>query len=202
MHKMGIQEAILKAERLNSGLHHETVVELQGMSSPRIWHLLNNLVQGSYLEIGVWKGSTLFAAKSGKPIQATAIDNFSQFGDVRKEFLFNTKNLSFQFIEGDCFDQDVIDQVPSGIQYYFYDGGHTLADQYNALWRYIGKMSDEFVYIVDDWNEVSVKEGTARAIDDLKLTVMEAHELHTPGNGHKETWWNGIAIFRLKKNCL
>ncbi|WP_349318026.1 hypothetical protein [Chitinophaga sp. MM2321] len=169
------------------------------MSSPRIWHLLNNLVQGAYLEIGTWKGSTLIAALYGKQIRATAIDDFSQFGGPHKEFLANTANLTFAFLNGDCFNTLQIEAVGEGNEYYFYDGGHTEQDQYNALVMYIGKMAGEFVYIVDDWNHEPARTGTRKAIADLQLHVIEEHELFTPGNGHRETWWNGIAIFRLRK---
>lgn len=198
---MEIKEVISKAERLESNLPAKVVSFLKGMSSPRIWHLLNSLVQGPYLEIGVWKGSTLIAALHGKDVQATAIDNFSQFGGPKAEFVKSTfeAGVKYRFIDGDCFDSKVIEQVPSGIQYYFYDGGHTELDQYNALVKYIDKMADEFVYIVDDWNENSVQQGTLRAIDEIGVFIQEFHELKTSGNAHKETWWNGIAIFRFKR---
>lgn len=199
---MEIKEAIEKAERLESNLPESVISDLKGMSSPCIWHLLNNLIQGPYLEIGVWKGSTLIAALYDKKIKATAIDDFSQFGGPRTEFSQVTQLYSispFRFIDGDCFDPAVIFDVDKCVKYYFYDGGHTEQDQYNALVKYLDKMADEFVYIVDDWNMLPVQEGTTQAIHDLNLEVIERHERFTPKNGHKETWWNGIAIFRLKK---
>ena len=196
---MDIKTAFEKADRLKSNLPANIVAGLRGMSSPRIWHLLNNLVAGPYLEIGVWKGSTLTAALYGKNLQATAIDDFSQFGGPRKEFLENIKDLHFRFVDGDCFNPSVIFDVPDGIKYYFYDGGHTEQNQYNALALYIGKMAKEFVYIVDDWNVESVQKGTARAVEDLGLTLLGFHERRTPKNGHKETWWNGIAVLKLRK---
>lgn len=196
---MQIKSAFDKSERLKSNLPAGVIAGLKGMSSQRIWHLLNNLVVGPYLEIGVWKGSTLTAALYGKKLSATAIDDFSQFGSPRSEFLENTKNLQFNFIDGDCFNHSVIFDVPEDIKYYFYDGGHREQDQYDALVKYIDKMAKEFVYIVDDWNMESVQHGTRRAIEDLDLTVQEFHERLTPGNGHKETWWNGIAVIKLRK---
>lgn len=199
---MTIQEAISKAEQLESDLPASVISGLKGMSSPRIWHLLNNLVDGAYLEIGVWKGSTLISALYGKNIPATAIDNFSQFGGPKAEFVKTTfeAGVKCRFLDGDCFDNEVIDKVPKGIKYYFYDGAHSERDQYNALVKYINKMADQFVYIVDDWNEKGVQDGTFKAVHDIGLQVVGCHELLTPKNAYKETWWNGIAIFKLKKS--
>lgn len=196
---MSIKEAIQLAEAGKSGLSKEVIASLKGMSSPHIWHLLNNLVQGPYLEIGVWKGSTLTAALTGKDIPAWAIDNFSQFGDVRDEFKANTAPLNYKFIEGDCFDDKTYSQLPTGFEYYLYDGDHSMKSHYNALFYYVHKMADEFVYMVDDWNVLDVQHGTYEAIKDLGLDVLESHERLTPKNGCKDSWWNGFAVFKLKQ---
>lgn len=195
---MNIREAIHLAEEGKSALTPEAIKGLKGMSSPHIWHLLNNLVTGSYLEIGVWKGSTLTAALTGKDIPAWAIDNFSQFGDVREEFKANTRHLAYTFIEGDCFTVSKA-AITEQIEFYLYDGGHTKDDHYKALAHFYPDMADEFVYMVDDWNVPDVNEGTLKAIKDLNLNVVESYEMFTPKNGCKDSWWNGFAVFKLRK---
>lgn len=196
---MEIVEAIQLAEQGKSGLTPAVIKGLKGMSSPHIWHLLNNLVQGPYLEVGVWKGSTLTAALTGKDMPAWAIDNFSQFGDVRDEFKANTAHLNFNFIEGDCFGADTIFPIPGGIEYYLYDGDHSMGSHYLALASYIERMAQEFIYMVDDWNVAEVQAGTETAIKDLGLSVMERHAMFTPKNGCRDSWWNGFAVFKLRK---
>lgn len=195
---MNIAEAIQLAEQGKSGLTPAVTKNLKGMSSPHIWHLLNNLVQGPYLEVGVWKGSTLTAALTGKDIPAWAIDNFSQFGDVQEEFYRNTRHLSYTFIPGDCFSvcKAAIDQP---IEYYLYDGAHSEDDHYKALTHFYPDMADEFIYMVDDWNVADVQAGTETAIKDLGLSVMERHAMFTPKNGCRDSWWNGFAVFKLRK---
>lgn len=195
---MSIKEAIQLAEAGKSGLSKEVIGSLKGMSSPHIWHLLNNLVQGPYLEVGVWKGSTLTAALTGKDIPAWAIDNFSQFGDVQEEFYRNTRHLSYTFIQGDCFSacKAAIDQP---IEFYLYDGAHTEDDHFKALVHFYPDMAEEFIYMVDDWNVLDVQSGTYRAIEAMRLNVVEQHERLTPKNGCKDSWWNGFAVFRLKR---
>lgn len=197
---MTISEAIKNAEQGKSRLTKEMVGSLKGMSSPYIWHFLSNIVDGYYLEVGTWKGSTLKAALYGKPIlkNVVAIDNFSEFGKVAEQFKEQTSGLEFTFIEDNCFNV----RLPHKFRTYFYDGNHSEGSQYKALTHFIHNMEPEFTYIVDDYNEQSVQKGTERAIHDLKLTILEKHIKLTPGNGHKQTWWNGFAVYRLRKNGI
>ncbi|MBT4497522.1 MAG: hypothetical protein HOC74_07365 [Gemmatimonadetes bacterium] len=58
---------------------------LNGMSSPKVRHFLNNLCelpQTRYLEVGCWRGSTLISAlydNHASVNEVIAIDNFSEF---------------------------------------------------------------------------------------------------------------------------
>ena len=118
-----IIEAIQLANEGKSKLSEE-VLRLDGMSSRKTRHFLNNLAKTNYLEIGVWKGSTFVAANYGNDNEATAIDNFSEFGNVSNELKQNLKLLKnkYSFIEGNCFE---IDLTGLGLfDVYFYDGQH------------------------------------------------------------------------------
>ena len=89
------------------------------MSSNKCRHLLNNLaslLNGRYLEIGVWKGSSLCNAVNNNEAtlkKIIAIDNFSLFGSPREEFheimnrcLSESNTAIFQFIDSDAFGID------------------------------------------------------------------------------------------------
>lgn len=71
------------------------VLEMEGMSGDKTRHLYSNLccLPGvRHLEVGCWKGSSLVAAlygNGGSVEQSVAIDDFSEFGGPKEEFLEN-----------------------------------------------------------------------------------------------------------------
>lgn len=79
------------------------VFNLQGMSGVKNRIFLNELVKPDtrYLEIGVWRGSTLFAALFDNTYDAAyAIDNFSEFREV-PTFRKATREDKFSFETSD-----------------------------------------------------------------------------------------------------
>jgi predicted O-methyltransferase YrrM len=194
---MTIKEALERAENLQSKIPEEYISKLTGLSSPKIWHLLNNLaaMSDSYLEIGTYMGSSLMAALYENQVEAVAIDNFCMKPKTRGHFFQNVKYLNFKFIEADCFEVQFVDR---SFQLYFYDGGHTYNDQYRALVHFLHAMQTEFVYVCDDWNNGPVREGTFAAIKDCDLEILEFHERRCEMKDKNE-WWCGIAIFKFRK---
>lgn len=186
---------------------------LEGMSSPKNRILLNELVTAddSYLEIGVYKGSTFVAALFGNnPKYAIAIDNFSQFDpqstnlDTFKRVVSERNFQNFNLLNADCFN------IPPNLEnylleknftVYFYDGGHTEQDQYKALFYYYQTLANKFIFMVDDWNWEPAREGTRKALGDLEILVHKEWELHTPNNrgGSTDSWWNGLYIAVCEK---
>src|SRR5688572_19504540 len=93
-----LNQCIENAERGESRLNPE-ILKINGMSSPKIRHLINNICSypdfKRYLEVGTWRGSTLLSAANGnKNIElAVGIDDFSQFVEPHphtKEWLYCT----------------------------------------------------------------------------------------------------------------
>ena len=136
------------------------------------------------------------------------IDNWSEFGGPKDEFLtnFNTyrgeNNASF--IEQDCYTVDV-SHLPK-FNIYMYDGNHTKDSHYKALVHYYNCLDDMFIFIVDDWNWKDVREGTRDSLQQLKLRVLYEKEIRltddnsvTPRPLLEETWWNGIYVALLQK---
>lgn len=197
---MDINSAFQQAEKLKSKIPESYINKLNGLSSPRVWHLLNNLTAqaSAYLEIGTYMGSSLMAALYENTTTAYAVDNFCMKPHLRNHFFQNVKRLNFTFIEKDCFEITP-EEIKTPIDLYFFDGRHEYEDQYKAITHFLPMMKDEFVYICDDWSNEPVKKGTLDAIRDSKLIVKQ---MEVRGDGKwkdKDGWWCGCAVFKLQK---
>jgi hypothetical protein len=206
-----IEAAFEKAERDESKIT-PGILNMDGMSGRKTRHFYNNLLNredSRYLEIGTWKGSSVCSAMCGNKAKVVCIDNWSEFGGPKYEFLANFNTYKGQndarFIEQDCYKVDV-SQLPK-FNIYMYDGNHTKDSHYNALVHYYNCMDDMFVFIVDDWNWQDVRDGTYASFKQLNLTVLFQKEIRTsydnthPPTGSKEQvlWHNGIYVAILQK---
>lgn len=182
------------------------ILSIEGMSGKMYKKFANRLLSKpivkNYLEIGVWKGSTAIAAlyNNHHRLRYTVIDNFSEFGGPKNEFISNWKQYNGtipNLIDDDCFCFNPRDRNISDIDVYFYDGNHEEISHYKALHHYYEAMADSFILMVDDWTAWNqVKDGTNRAIGDLNLKIeMKIEKV----DGGSEQWWNGCGIFVLSK---
>lgn len=184
------------------------------MTGYKTRHFYNNLLSLEnvrYLEIGCWKGSSACSALCGNKINITCIDNWSEFGGPKQEFIQNVQKFigqnTLNYIENDCFK---VDRSSLGkFDIYLYDGNHTAYSQYRALNYFIDNMKDTFIFIVDDWNFLEVQTGTRNIISDLGLNVLYEQEIlltqngeHTPFDKAIPGWWNGIYVAVLSKSSL
>jgi predicted O-methyltransferase YrrM len=196
-----ILEAINRAEKGKSKLSQAYIERLNGLSSPKIWHTLNNLAANStaYLEVGTYMGSTLMAATCANThLYTVAVDNFCMKPHTRNHFFHNVKHIDFKFIEDDCFSID-LKEIEKPIDLYFFDGEHTYEAQYNAIDYYLPAMADEFIFVVDDWTNAPVKNGTLDAIKKNNLQIIECQIRGEGKLKDKDGWWCGFASFKLKK---
>jgi len=184
----------------------ERVLSITGYSGTRYKKFANRLLSKdivkNYLEIGVWKGSTAIAALRGNHsrLNYTVIDNFSEFGGPREEFVSNWNTHiggKPNLIDEDCFSFDPPSRGISNIDVYFYDGEHEEIHQYMALKHYYAAMADSFIFMVDDWSWPKVQNGTYKALKELDLKVVFKQEYY--GADDKNGWWNGCGIFVLEK---
>jgi len=209
--KQHIETAFENAEKYESKISQE-ILSIDGMSGKKTRHFYNNLLNKDgvrYLEIGTWKGSSVCSAMYGNKATVVCIDNWSEFGGPKEDFLKNFSEYkgenNARFIEQDCFKVD-ISQLPK-FNIYMYDGNHTETSHYNSLKYYYDCLDDIFIFIVDDWNDKKIRDGTHKAIEQLNFSVLYEREIRlTNDNTHthidlaKETWWNGIYVTILKKN--
>lgn len=205
-----LEAAFARAEAGDSQITGD-IKRMEGMSGLKTRHFYNNLVampDARYLEIGTWKGSSVCAAMCGNEAVVVCIDNWSQFGGPKDDFLRNFETHrgknDARFLEADCFEVDVT-ALPK-INIYMYDGDHSEESQYRALEHFMDRLDDVFIYVVDDWNAPSVRAGTRRAILSLGLQVTHERELrltqddtHTPTPEARATWWNGMYAAVIKK---
>ena len=198
-----INTAIEKSRR-NESILIEDILQIPGMSNNKVRHLLSNIVQDgdNYLEIGVHKGSTFVSSCYGKKLNKNiAIDNWSEFGYSYDDFIDNcNKYLGYipTMITNDSFSFDPVEKNISNINVYFYDGGHDELSQYKALTNYYNILTDEFIFIVDDYKHDKVKRGTQNAIIDLNLDII--YDVYLDGSHQLDEYWDGIYIACLRKN--
>lgn len=186
---------------------NDKAFNLEGMSSRNVRNLLNKCIESidnvNYLEIGVWKGSTLYSALYGNnPSYALAIDKFCSFGgrSVKQYFENNLADVGvpFDFIDQDCFEVD-LSKINHKFNVYFYDGEHYEKDQEMALTYYYDVLDDTFLYICDDYNEPHVQKGTDQGIEKTGLKILDQRKLFSKHNGDTSSWWNGILLAVLQK---
>lgn len=210
-----IKSAYEKALKEESNLP-DWILTLNGMSGKRYRHFVNNLIatvpDARYLEVGSWKGSTAMAAIYGNKVSAVCIDNWSQFGNVRAEFCNNAERCTnddtlLELHEGDFRDVNYADIGKHNV--YFFDGPHEEEDQYDGLALALPALDDEFILIIDDWNDPRPRDGTMRAIEELGIEVRYSMEIRT-SNGvdivyptphvlENSLWHNGYYFAVCKK---
>ena len=198
-----VKQAFKNAKADTSKITTE-ILAMDGMTGKKTRHFYNNLLSmedARYLEIGTWKGSSVCSGMCGNKATVVCIDNWSQFGGPKDEFLVNFNKYrgenTASFIEQDCFTVD-ISQLPK-FNIYMFDGDHHEHSQYQAIIHYYPCLDDVFIFIVDDWNWSQVRTGTFKAFKELNLQVVYSKEISTPDNCFAETWWNGIYVAVLQK---
>lgn len=204
-----VMSSIEKAESFSSGLD-ESVLKMPGYSSPKVRHFMNNLcsIQNiKYLEIGVWQGSTFVSALYNNQkniVKAFAIDNWSELGGPRIEFLTHIDcflpKFPVIFYEKDCFSIDLA-CINEKINVYFYDGDHSEESQKLAFTYFNDIFEDVFIVVVDDYNYSWAQEATQEAIKELNYTVHFDKYLPSSHNSDKDSWWNGLYVAVLSKTA-
>jgi hypothetical protein len=199
-------QSVKNAEAGQSNLTSD-ILQLEGMSSNKVRHFLNNICAldgGRYLEIGVWKGSTFVSALYNNALlDAIAIDNWSEFTGPKQIFQQTVAQFlsatTYSFYESDCFKFD-LQNIENKINIYFYDGGHSFDQQYNAFMYYNAILADYFIAIVDDYNGQQVQDGTQAAFKALGYNVIFEQFLPSRMNGDTQGWWNGIYVAVISKH--
>lgn len=206
-----IEESIQKALNRTSGIDAE-ILNVRGFSTVHIRELFHALCDFpesiNYLEIGLYCGAT-FCSSFNKNCTSIGIENhFQDFGEgfhkVKKELAdnfnkFMDRSDSAYIYYEDCFTMDIT-ELPK-IHIYFFDGFHSEETQSKALPHFIDKMSDKFIFIVDDINWPYVKKGTEIGFEILgdKIEVEREWKLRGQQIHNDPVWHNGIDIYLINK---
>jgi len=156
-----------------------------------------------YVEVGCYRGLSLVSAAAGNP-QAPiyGCDNFSQFKasgeQLRQTLAQHTPPGQVRFFDLD-FREFLVHAPwrPAEIGVYFYDGGHSFADQYEGLRFALPSLADGALVIIDDTNKRNVRAANrlfARTFPGFERVL----DIRTPRN-HSPTWWNGIQLYRVRR---
>jgi protein O-GlcNAc transferase len=178
-----------------------------GMATENKLKLLNCAVASLgenevYVEVGCYKGASLVGAATGNPdARIFACDNFSQFdgaakalGAVLAQFI-RPGQVEFHDLDFREF-MTLAPWRPAKIGAYFYDGGHSFADQYDGIRYALPHLADDAIIIIDDTNKRAARSADAliaRQVPGFELVL----NLRTPKN-HHPTWWNGIQVYRYR----
>jgi hypothetical protein len=204
--------AVANANECRSGVS-AGVLDLPGMSSPKVRHLINNLCafpDCSYLEVGSWKGSTLCSAMDGQLLKRVcAYENFLEFADPVYQGESGTIEAQ---LEGniECFrgmnrvelkKMDFFEASPAAepclFNVYLYDGMHIPQTQYVHLKVAKPALARYFVLLVDDWfcDVSKPNEITFKALNDFSFYIHAFIELPA---GKDDGYWGGQGLFILE----
>lgn len=195
--------AIHEADQLQSRITPD-VLAAEGMSSPRVRHLLNNLCarpHTRYLEVGVWRGATFCAALcgNGRTIEsAVAVDDFSEFRGCPDAFRQTCElclpdaNPAWMLYQSDF--RKVARSKAEQPTVYFYDGDHQRQSQCDALMHFWLGLSDPCILVVDDWQWKDVLAGTMDGLGALNAVLHRSWTLKSPRYEDADTWWNGVFV--------
>jgi hypothetical protein len=181
---------------------------MSGDRTRRFYNAICSRPNTAYLEIGTWYGSSSISALYGNSVDATFIDNWSEFGgnkNVLTNALETFKGTSqYRLIESDSWNVNHSDLGLFDV--YLYDGGHTYEDHYKAISDYIQHLKDGCIIMVDDWNWERVRRGTFDAFRDLNVDIIHTREVlndvtdFNVKDRRNALWWNGIGIFVIGIN--
>jgi len=190
------------------------VSDIEGMSGQSYRLFVNKLVSATasaqYLEIGSWTGSTVAAALHRNGAHALCIDNWSQFGGSKDQFLRTCAALHIddrmELLEQNFREVDYDHVGPFGI--FLYDGPHEELDQFDGIVRVQPALENEYFLIIDDWNWPGVRMGTLRGLAATKSTIRFGIEVRTtednehPARGGKDSdWHNGCFLAVIAKDA-
>jgi hypothetical protein len=191
------------------------LVDIPGLSSPRVCRFLNELVRQmdpdeTYLEVGTFKGRTLLsAAWDNRGKHCVGCDKFRLWGRftgpgfLARRALFSnvskhrarTARIEFHPITSrELFARDLV-RGPVGV--YFYDGDHSYEGTHHGVTAAARLLSRRSVLVMDDYNDPIIRCATREAIAASGLQVLWHRKL--AGDHSESGFWNGVGVFFLQK---
>ncbi len=177
--------------------------EIPRMSTFAIGAMINKGVSlmpndACFVNVGVWNGFSLLAGMmENQQKKCIGIDNFSQFGAPREQFLgqFNRyKSHNHYFYNMDF--HDYFSNIHSGpIGFYMYDGEHSYENQLEGLRVAEPFFSKNCIILIDDTNFEAPRQANLDFIAKSEYKYHILYDKTTYANCHP-TLWNGVMIFQ------
>lgn len=125
----------------------------------------------------------------------------TQFHENIRRYLGNNIKSKLHIYDNDCFNPDLLLNLRQFAPFniYFFDGEHTEAAQADAFLKYDHLLADQFICVVDDWNDGNAEQGTVRAFKELNYNILMEVILPSRYNGDVSNYWNGMAAFVIEK---
>ncbi len=191
---------ILEEGALN---HYGKLRDIDKMATVATFYIINsickNIKRGSYLNIGVWKGFSLFSGMLGTECEVVGVDNFAEFNGINAK---NDFNKNFNKIKKDnhfFYNTDALvflKKCTKKFDFYFYDALHTYDYQYQALELADKNLNKNALILIDDisWN---YSDEPLRATRDFLKNHQNKYQLlfdvRTKYNRHP-SFWNGYFL--------
>lgn len=213
--KKALNDAIFMAEQDKSNLT-EFERDLYGNSGRKVRHAINNVCNikenSVYLELGIYRGSTLVSALyDSKVSTAYAVDDFTidqkeahpyretGWNNVRNAFseLTTTHRLSKllkpTIIESTADKVDVKKIVKKlDIIHYDLDEHHTNLE--STIRHYIPILDKFTILLVSNWNSKGVRDAWKRLGQTPGLDIELIVEKQSSNTGDTANWYNGFSI--------
>lgn len=209
-----VVERILAENNDFEGAKH--LVEVEGLSDPKVCNLLNRLVAAmpadqKYLEIGTFKGLTLCSAAYGnKGKHCIACDKFRFWNkytgwgfQARASFYANVDRYKANSATVEFHDMKSLTMFRKGlvkgpIGVYFYDGDHSYTATRDNILAAVPLLAPTSVLLVDDWRDPIIQSGTRDAIKQGGLRIEWERSLGGDRSKGRD-FWNGLGVFVLAK---
>lgn len=207
---MNLAQRILQEHDDFEGAEH--LVEVEGLSSPKVCNFLNQLVAAlepgeHYLEIGTWKGLTLCSAIYGNEGKVCyACDKFRLWGrftgwgfQAKKELLANVARygeggatVHFHHMNSEKLFAKGL--VPAPVKVYFFDGDHSFEGTKKGVLQAAPLLAQESILLMDDFRGEEIQRATYEGLKEAGLEISWERNLT-----REEGWWNGLGVFFLCK---
>ena len=184
-------------------LRLQPLCDIPRMSTFAVGAIINHAVANlnpahSFVNVGVWNGFSLLCGMADNPGQrCIGIDNFSQFGGPRTEFMERFGVCASP--QHHFFDMDYrryFEQEHQGeIGLYIYDGEHSYRNQLEGLRIAEPHLSNDALIIVDDTNWEMPRKATLDFMQESELEYQVVFDAGTCFPGHP-TFWNGLMVIR------
>ncbi len=152
----------------------------------------------SFVNVGVWHGFSFLASLlDNQAKRCVGVDNFSQFGGPKQEFLARFEKLrspEHHFYEMDY--EDYFREKHTGrLGVYLYDGEHSYANQLKGLQVAEPYFAPGCIVLVDDTNWDEPRQASLDFINQSSRNYQLLLDARSAANGHP-TWWNGLMVWR------